>query len=113
MSDKIHARSVMDPKPGQLYVEFQKDGGNGLSTKEKADSGLDVEYKSGHGVNRVYLSKVEHPASSKLHVGDRLLALNGKSVETLGCDLDRIRHIFISKQVIRMVVDPTLTKKAS
>ena len=102
--------SVMDPKPGQLFVEFQKDGGNGYSTKEKEDSGLDVEYKPGYGTKRVYLSKVEHPASSKLHVGDQLLALNGKSVETLGYDLDKIRAEFRSNNVVTMVVDPTMKR---
>ena len=66
MSEKITV-SVMDPQPGHLFVEFHKDGGDGSSTKEKADSGLDVEFKAKHGKHRIYLSKVEHPASSKLH----------------------------------------------
>lgn len=102
--------SVMDPQPGHLFVEFHKDGGDGSSTKEKGDAGLDVEFKAGHGKERVYLSRVEHPASSKLHVGDRLLALNGKSVESLGYDLDRIREEFLSNNVVAMVVDPTTLK---
>jgi PDZ domain len=109
MSEKITV-SVMDPQPGHLFVEFHKDGGDGSSTKEKADSGLDVEFKAKHGKHRIYLSKVEHPASSKLHVGDRLLALNGKSVESLGYDLDRIREEFRSNNVVALVVDPTMLK---
>ena len=36
--------SVMDPMPGQKYVEFSKDGGDGNSHKA-TDSGLDVEHK--------------------------------------------------------------------
>ena len=109
MSEKIPV-SVMDPQPGHLFVEFHKDGGDGSSTKEKADSGLDVEFKAKHGKHRIYLSKVEHPASSKLHVGDRLLALNGKSVESLGYDLDRIREEFRSNNVVALLVDPTMLK---
>jgi PDZ domain len=103
--------TVMDPQPGQLFVEFHKDGGDGSSGKERADSGLDVEFKARHGKHRVYLSKVEHPASSKLHVGDRLLALNGKSVESLGYDLELIRQELRSNNVVAVVVDPTMLKK--
>ena len=102
--------SVMDPLPGQLFVEFHKDGGDGSSTKERADSGLDVEFRQGHGRDRVYLSKVEAPASNKLHVGDRLIALNGKSVESLGYDLSLIREEFLSNNVVALVVDPTMLK---
>jgi hypothetical protein len=109
MSEK-NTVSVMDPQPGHLFVEFHKDGGDGSSGKEKADSGLDVEFKAGHGKKRIYLSKVEHPASANLHVGDRLLALNGKSVESLDCNLDRIREELRSNNVVSLVVDPTMLK---
>lgn len=99
----------MDPEPGQLFVEFHKDGGDGSSTKAKADAGLDVEMKSGHG-KRIYLSRVEPPASAKLHVGDLLVALNGKSVDSFGGDLDKIREEFKSNNVVALVVDPTMLK---
>ena len=102
--------SVMDPEPGQLYVEFHKDGDDGESTREKADSGLDVTFKKGHK-KRVYLSKVEYPASSKLTVGDQVIALNGKSIKSYGDDLDKIREELRRQNVIALVVDPTLLKK--
>lgn len=101
--------SVMDPEPGQLFVEYHKDGDDGYSTKEKLDSGLDVEFKKGHK-KRIYLSKVEHPASQKLTVGDRLIALNGKSVESYQHDLDAIREELRRNNVISLLVDPTLLK---
>lgn len=110
MGEEREKVSVMDPLPGHLFVEFHKDGGDGSSRKEKADSGLDVEIKRGHGEKRIYLSKVEPPASDKLTVGDRLVALNGKSVEGLGFDLDRIREEFRSNNVVTLVVDPTALK---
>jgi PDZ domain-containing secreted protein len=102
--------SVMDPEPGQLYVEFMKDGGDGITSSEDAfDSGLAVDFKKGHK-DRVYISKVEPPASAKLTVGDRLLALNGKSVESFDGDLDEIRQVLNHNNVIALVVDPTLLK---
>jgi predicted metalloprotease with PDZ domain len=102
--------SVMDPEPGQLYVEFMKDGGDGIKESEDAyDSGLGVDFKKGHK-DRVYISKVEPPASAKLTVGDRLLALNGKSIESFDGDLDKIRQVFNHNNVIELVVDPTLQK---
>ena len=102
--------TVMDPLPGQLFVEFHKDGGDGSSTKEKGDAGLDVERKAGHDPKRIYLSRAEHPAPPKLNVGDRLISLNGKSVETFGGDLEAIRTEFRSNNVVSMVVDQTMLK---
>jgi PDZ domain-containing secreted protein len=103
--------SVMDPLPGQLFVEYHKDGGDGSSSKEKADAGLDVERKKQHDPSRIYLSRVEPPASKKLNVGDRLVALNGKSVESFGGDLDAIRTEFNRNNVVELVVDQTLLEK--
>ena len=112
MSDDAanNAPSVMDPEPGQVWVEFMKDHEDGVTkSKNETDSGLDVEFKKGHK-KRVYLSRVEPPASDKLHVGDRLVALNGKSVESFGGDLDAIREVLNHANVIEMVVDPTLKR---
>ena len=80
-----------------------------VKSKEEKDSGLDVEIKKGHK-DRVYLSKVEPPASERLHVGDRLVALNGKSVESFDGDLDEIREVLNHSNVIEMIVDPTLKR---
>lgn len=100
----------MDPEPGQVWVEFMKDHEQGVvRSKEEKDSGLDVEFKKGHG-KRVYLSRAEPPASERLHVGDRLVALNGKSVESFNDDLDSIREVLNHSNVIEMIVDPTLKK---
>jgi predicted metalloprotease with PDZ domain len=110
MADEdLEMHNVMDPIPGQKYVEFSKDGGDGSSRKEKADSGLDVEKKKGHG-ERIYFSKVEHPAPSTLTVGDRLVALNGKAVEKFEGDLEAIRTELRSNNVVRLVIDATLLK---
>jgi hypothetical protein len=98
----------MDPLPGQLYVEYSKDGGDG-ETKTAAESGLDVTKRPGHG-NRIYLSKVTHPASSRLNVGDRLLALNGKKIEEYSGNLDSIRDAFTNGNVVRLLIDPTMLK---
>jgi hypothetical protein len=109
MTEGTQKTSVMDPDPGHLWVEFMKDGDDGRTTSEKVDSGLDVEFKKGRK-KRIYLSRVEYPASSKLHVGDRLVAFNGKSVESYGGDLDLIRKELLDHNVIELVVDPTLLK---
>jgi len=99
--------SVMDPMPGQKYVEFSKDGGDGNSHKA-TDSGLDVEHKPKR--KYVYLSRVEHPAPAhNLNVGDRVIALNGKLVESYA-DLDAIRETFTNNNVICLVVDPTMLR---
>jgi PDZ domain len=103
--NEVHA---MDPLPGQLYVEYSKDGGDG-ETKTAAESGLDVTKKAGYG-DRIYLSRVAYPASSKLHVGDRLVALNGRRVEKFGGDLDAIRKTMTNGNVVRLLVDPTMIK---
>jgi hypothetical protein len=113
MSDEIakpevEAKTIMDPMPGEKYVEFSKDGADG-DRKSNIDSGLDVETKPGHG-NRIYLAKVQYPAPAHhLHPGDRLVALNGKSVEEYP-SLDSIRDEFATKNVVRMVVDPTMLR---
>ena len=102
---------VMDPKPGQKYVEYHKDGGDGNSKGGgSGTSGLDVEIKPKHGPDRIYISKVKHPAPEYINVGDRLIALNGKSMKTFDGDLDQIRHELGNNNVIRMVIDQTLLK---
>mmetsp|Transcript_23097 Transcript_23097/g.56962 ORF Transcript_23097/g.56962 Transcript_23097/m.56962 type:complete len:111 (-) Transcript_23097:386-718(-) len=102
--------TVMDPEPGQVWVEFMKDHEEGVvKSNEESDSGLDVDFKKGHKT-RIYLSRVEPPASERLHVGDRLVALNGKSVESFNGDLDAIREVLNYHNVIEMIVDPTLKR---
>ena len=98
----------MDPMPGQKYVEYSKNGDNGDATVKGDPSGLDVEIKHKY----IYLSKVEHPAPShNLHVGDRVIALNGKRIEKYNKDLGTIRETLENKNVIRLVVDPTMLRK--
>lgn len=98
---------VMDPKPGERYVEYSKDGSDG-DTKRVDESGLDVEHKKNHGEERIYLSKVQHPAPGhNLKVGDRLVALNGKKIEEYS-SLQAIREEIHNHNVVRLVVDPTL-----
>lgn len=106
---EVEAKGIMDPMPGQRFVEFSKDGADG-DRKSKVDSGLDVETKPSHGSTRIYLSKVQHPAPAhNLAVGDRLVALNDKKIEEYA-NLDAIRDEFASKNVVRMVVDPTMLR---
>lgn len=65
--------------------------------------------KPGHG-DRIYLAKVQHPAPAhSLAVGDRLVALNDKKIEDYR-SLDAIRDEFANKNVVRMVVDPTMLR---
>jgi PDZ domain-containing secreted protein len=69
---------------------------------------LDVQHKKNHGEDRVYLSKVEHPAPAhNLKVGDRIVALNGKKIEAYD-SLDAIRNEIHNNNVVRLVVDPTM-----
>jgi hypothetical protein len=106
---QVEPKTIMDPMPGEKFVEFSKDGADG-DRKSNIDSGLDVEYKAGHGNQRIYLAKVQHPAPSHhLAVGDRLIALNDKKIEEY-VNLDAIRDEFASKNVVRMVVDPTMLR---
>jgi len=106
--DPGYEYDVMDPLPGQRYVEFSKNGDDG-DRKVKGDpSGLDVEIKGKY----VYLCRVDHPAPSKnLHVGDRVIALNGKKIEKYKKDIDAMRNTLENYNVIRLVVDPTLLRK--
>jgi len=98
----------MDPLPGQKYVEFSKNGGDGESKVIGDPSGLDVEIKGKY----IYLSKVEHPAPSHhLHAGDRVIALNGKKIEKYQKDLSKIRESLENFNVIRLVIDPTMLRK--
>mmetsp|Transcript_28198 Transcript_28198/g.46746 ORF Transcript_28198/g.46746 Transcript_28198/m.46746 type:complete len:115 (-) Transcript_28198:253-597(-) len=98
--------TVMDPKPGERYVEYSKDGFDG-DVKSSVDSGLDVENKPNLGSN-IYLSKVTAPAPEhNLKIGDRLVALNGKKIESYG-SLEAVRKELASKNVICMVIDPTM-----
>jgi membrane-associated protease RseP (regulator of RpoE activity) len=96
--------TVMDPKPGEKYVEYSKDGDDG-ERKSTVDSGLDVEKRH---KGQIYISKVVYPAPThNLHVGDRLVALNGHKIEHFR-NLDEIRNEFESKNVVKLLVDPTL-----
>ncbi|KAG7343652.1 hypothetical protein IV203_021660 [Nitzschia inconspicua] len=105
---EVEGKTIMDPMPGEKYVEYSKDGADG-DRKSKVDSGLDIERKPGHG-NRIYLAKVQHPAPAhNLAVGDRLVALNDKKIEDYP-NLDAIRDEFATKNVVRMVVDPTMLR---
>jgi len=102
--DPGYKYDVMDPVPGQRYVEFSKNGDDGDSKVKGDPSGLDVKLKG----NYIYLAKVEHPAPAhNLHVGDRLIALNGKKIEKYNKDLVAIRKTLENYNVIRMVIDPT------
>lgn len=106
---EVEPQGVMDPKPGEKYVEFSKDGADG-DRKSVVDSGLDVDTKANHDPSRIYLVKVQHPAPThSLAVGDRLIALNDKRVEEYP-SLNAIRDEFASKNVVRMVVDPTMLR---
>jgi len=107
VGDPEYKYDPMDPMPGQKYVEYSKDGDNG-ETKIKGDpSGLDVEIKGKY----IYLSKVEHPAPSHhLHVGDRLIALNGKKIEKYKNDLGKVRDSLENNNVVRLVIDPTMLR---
>jgi len=91
----------MDPLPGELLVEFEKDG--------NSEPGLDVHHRDGHAKTRIYFSKAT--GTEKIHVGDRLIAVNGKSVESLGYDLGKIREELSRKGGVQVRVDPTMIKK--
>lgn len=105
--DPDYKYDPMDPLPGQKFVEFSKNGSDG-DVKVKGDpSGLDVEMKSKY----IFLSKVDDPAPSHhLHVGDRVIALNGKKIEKYN-DLDAMRDVLENYNVIQLVVDPTMLHK--
>ena len=69
--------------------------------------GLDIQKKGKY----MYLSKVEHPAPShNLHVGDRVIALNGKKIEKYKSTSDMIKKM-TNNNVVRLVVDPTMLAK--
>jgi len=97
----------MDPLPGQKYVEYSKDGNDGESQVKGISCGLDIQKKGKY----MYLSKVEHPAPShNLHVGDRVIALNGKKIEKYKSTSDMIKKM-TNNNVVRLVVDPTMLAK--
>jgi hypothetical protein len=76
--------TVMDPIPGQKYVEYSKDGDDG-ERKSSFAPGLDIERKPKINPDWIFISRVEHPAPTHhLNVGDRLVALNGKKIEDYG-----------------------------
>ena len=98
----------MDPMPGQKYVEFSKDGSDGESKVKGVDPGLDVHKKGKY----IYLSRVEHPAPThNLHVGDRVIAMNGKRIEKYNDDLAAMKKSMTNNNVVRLVVDPTMLRK--
>jgi len=73
-SDPGYKYDPMDPTPGQIYVEFSKDGNDGNSKVKGVNCGLNVEKRGKY----IYLCKVEYPAPKTLHLGDRVIAINGK-----------------------------------
>jgi len=98
----------MSPLPGQKYVEFSKNKEDGQSKVKGDDSGLDVHKKGKY----IYLSKVKHPAPShNLHVGDRVIAMNGKKIEKFKNDLTAMKDDMDNNNVVRLVVDPTMLRK--
>mmetsp|Transcript_52267 Transcript_52267/g.79353 ORF Transcript_52267/g.79353 Transcript_52267/m.79353 type:complete len:109 (-) Transcript_52267:8-334(-) len=102
---------LMDPKPGQRFVEFSKDGHGGKKSEGEGGlaSGLDVETRAGYG-DKIYISKVEGiaaQAGAQINPGDRIIALNGKKIESYG-SLDEIRSEMTIKNTIAMITDPTL-----
>ena len=98
----------MDPMPGQKYVEFSKNGSDGESKIKGDDSGLDVHKKGKY----IYLRKVKHPAPKhNLHVGDRVIALNGKKIEKYNNNLKAMKDAMNNNNVVQLVVDPTMLRK--
>jgi len=107
-SDPGYKYDPMDPTPGQIYVEFSKDGNDGNSKVKGVNCGLNVEKRGKY----IYLCKVEYPAPKTLHLGDRVIAINGKKVEKYENDLCAMVKTMTDNNVVRLVVDPTmLTKK--
>ena len=112
MSNDAHSigRGTMDPQPGQRFVEFSKDSHGARKSEDGGlESGLDVMTKPGYG-NRIYISKVEGIAAqsgAQVAVGDRVVALNGKKIESYA-SLDDIRNEFTVKNTVAMVTDPTM-----
>jgi len=79
----------------------------GESQVKGISCGLDIQKKGKY----MYLSKVEHPAPShNLHVGDRVIALNGKKIEKYKSTSDMIKKM-TNNNVVRLVVDPTMLAK--
>lgn len=79
----------------------------GESQVKGISCGLDIQKKGKY----MYLSKVEHPAPShNLHVGDRVIALNGKKIEKYKSTSDMVKKM-TNNNVVRLVVDPTMLTK--
>ena len=103
--DPGYVYDVMAPLPGQKYVEFSKNGADGESKVKNDYCGLNVHKKG----NFFFLCKVEYPAPShSLHVGDRIIAINGKKVEKYRNNLSRMVQNMTNNNVVRLVVDPTM-----
>mmetsp|Transcript_13814 Transcript_13814/g.29057 ORF Transcript_13814/g.29057 Transcript_13814/m.29057 type:complete len:112 (-) Transcript_13814:180-515(-) len=101
--DPGYVYDPMDPLPGEKFVEYSKNGEDG-DVKNKGDpSGLEFITKG----KFFFLSKVEHPAPAhNLHVGDRVLALNGKRIEKYS-SLSAIQEQAENHNVVRILVSPT------
>jgi len=107
-SDPGYKYNPMDPLPGQKYVEFSKDGDDGNSKVKGVNCGLNVEKKGKY----IFLCKVEYPAPiATLHVGDRVIAINGKKVEKYDNDLSAMVKTMTNNNVVKLVVDPTMLRK--
>jgi S1-C subfamily serine protease len=105
--DPGYKYDVMDPLPGQKYVEYSKNMADGESKVIGDNCGLDVHKKGRY----FYLRKVEHPAPShNLRVGDRIIAINGKKIENYK-NLSSMVQTMTDNNVVRLVVDPTMLRK--
>lgn len=106
--DPGYVYDPMDPLPGQKYVEYSKDGEDGETKIKDVDSGLKFEIKGKY----IFLKEVKHPAPThNLHPGDRVIAVNGKTVEKYKKDLTKIKTAVDDHNVVRLVVDPTTLRK--
>jgi predicted metalloprotease with PDZ domain len=106
--DPGYIYNVMDPLPGQKYVEYSKNMSDGESKVKGDNCGLNVHKKGRY----IYLCKVKHPAPShNLHIGDRVIAINGKKIEKYNNDLSSMVQSMTDNNVVRLVVDPTMLRK--
>eukprot|EP00537_Pseudo-nitzschia_pungens_P007122 CAMPEP_0172361604 /NCGR_PEP_ID=MMETSP1060-20121228/5417_1 /TAXON_ID=37318 /ORGANISM="Pseudo-nitzschia pungens, Strain cf. cingulata" /LENGTH=116 /DNA_ID=CAMNT_0013083925 /DNA_START=326 /DNA_END=676 /DNA_ORIENTATION=- len=108
LQDPDYKYDPMDPMPGQKYVEYSKDGEDGETKVKNVDSGLTFKKKGKY----IYLAKVAHPAPAhNLHEGDRVIALNGKKIESYNDNLKLMKKSIDDNNVVRLVIDPTMLRK--
>eukprot|EP00536_Pseudo-nitzschia_multiseries_P011550 jgi/Psemu1/308330/fgenesh1_kg.400_\ len=108
LQDPNYEYDPMDPMPGQKYVEYSKDGDDGETKVKDVDCGLKLKKKGKY----VYLASVKHPAPAhNLNKGDRVIAVNGKKIESYDDDLKAVKKSMDNNNVVRLVVDPTMLTK--